>query len=167
METVLLVLGGLWLLERMGVFRAASAATASLERGGASAYDWLHSDKGHRRDLPGHQMTHAALVELARAAGFPDPKLAVAIAMAESGGVPNAITDTRGSVNLPHGTIAEYSIGLWQINLLAHPEYTREDMSDPQKNAAAAFKISHGGQNWRPWSTFTSGAYKRYMEANA
>jgi hypothetical protein len=93
------------------------------------------------------------VLAIAKAAGFPDPKLAAAIAMAESGGVPNALASTA----------REYSVGLWQINTLTHPSYSRDALTDPAKNAAAAFEISQGGTNWRPWSTYTSGKYKMFL----
>lgn len=159
---VVLLLGGLWLLSKYEF-----GVAPKLERAGSRAYDWLHNDAGHVKDLPGHQLTRAALMDIATRAGFPDPHFATAIALAESGGVPNAITDTRGATHLPPHTQPEYSIGLFQINLLAHPEYTREQMSDPHENAAAAFKISKGGTEWRWWGSFTDGRYKQFLEARA
>ena len=74
------------------------------------------------------------LRELAASVGFPDPDLAAAIAKAESGGNPNAIGDlTLGR-----------SVGLWQINLAAHPNYDEASLLDPTTNAQAAFSISAG-----------------------
>lgn len=156
--TVVLVLGGLWLLSKY-----VTDVVPALERSGASAYDWLHNDAGHKSDLPGHQLTRAALRELVTRNGFPDPDLAVAIILAESGGVPGSVT--RSS--------RENSIGLFQINLLAHPSYSEDDMRDPDKNARAALNISRGGTDWGPWSTWWAdpnhrkgpgqGAYKRYL----
>lgn len=145
-EQALIVLAGIWLLNRY-TFDVVPA----LEHGGARAYDWLHDDAGHKNDLPGKQLTRQAVLAIATRAGFPDPKLASAIAFAESGGVPGAFL--RSS--------REYSVGLWQINTLVHP-YSVEDMKDPIKNAAAAYKISKGGTNWRPWSTFTNGKYQQF-----
>lgn len=144
---MLYVLGGLWILSKYS-WEVAPA----LQRGGASVYDWIHDDAGHKRDLPGHQLTRAAVLKIATAAGFPNPKLASAIAFAESGGVPGAITNTP----------RELSIGLWQINTRVHP-YSVEDMKDPIKNAAAAFAISRAGTNWQPWSAYTSGAYRKFL----
>lgn len=147
-EQALLWFVGLWLLSKY-TFDVAPA----LQRGGARVYDWLHDDAGHKRDLPGHQLTRAAVLKIATDAGFPNPKLASAIAFAESGGVPSAKTVTP----------RENSIGLWQINLLAHPSYTEDEMKDPIKNAAAAFRISHGGTNWRPWGAYTNGSYRKFQ----
>lgn len=89
---------------------------------------------------------------LAASVGFPNPALAAAVAMAESGGNPNAYGD------------AEYggSIGLWQINLPAHPNYSESDLYNPTFNAKAAYAISSQGTNWQPWTTYRTGAYKKY-----
>ncbi len=82
--------------------------------------------------------------------------IATAIALAESGG--NVTAYNGGN---PPG--AESSCGLWQINLLAHPSYTKTEMFDPVQNAAAMYAISSQGTNWNPWSTYTNGAYTNYL----
>lgn len=92
------------------------------------------------------------LRDLAASVGFSDPDLAAAIAMAESGGNPNAVGD------LALGR----SIGLWQINLAAHPQYNENDLLDATNNAMAALAVSANGTNWRPWSTYNSGAYEQF-----
>lgn len=92
----------------------------------------------------------AGLQILATSVGFPDPALAASVAMAESGGHTDAVGDS--------GT----SFGLWQIHTPAHPEYTEAELMDATANARAAYKISSGGTNWKPWSTFNSGAYLAY-----
>jgi Lysozyme like domain len=127
-------------------------AEQALEDAGAKAYEWLHpSQRGHMDDLPGHQWTKQALMSLAARHGFPDPLLAAAIALAESGGVPGALGDNRESV------------GLWQIHMPSWPQFNYDDMRDPEKNAAAAMVISKQGTDWRPWSTFRNGTYRRFM----
>jgi LysM repeat protein len=68
--------------------------------------------------------------------------MAAEIAMAESGGNPNAISPT-----------ADY--GLWQINASHGAEATL----DPQGNAEAAVAISSDGADWGAWTTYTAGAY--------
>lgn len=83
-------------------------------------------------------------------------QIASAVAMAESGGNPNA-------VNPGHPGDPEYSVGLWQINIRAHPQYTEAQMKDPVQNAKAMYAISSGGSNWNPWGTYTNGLYKQYM----
>lgn len=71
--------------------------------------------------------------------------MAAAIAMAESGGNPNA-TPTN-----PNGTMDH---GLWQIN---KPGRT-PGMLDPLANAKQAVKMSDNGKDWSPWSTAFSDA---------
>lgn len=99
-------------------------------------------------------MNITQLQDLASSVGFPDPSLAAAVAMAESGGNPDVVGDlTLGR-----------SVGLWQINLRAHPDYTEDDLKDPTTNAQAAFAISSGGTNWQPWTTYRTGAYLQYVQ---
>lgn len=96
---------------------------------------------------------------------------AAAIAEAESGGNPTRINNTAYP-NLPGyrppspGASPEYSVGLWQINILAHPSYTKTEMLDPLENARAAVAISSDGRNFKHWTTYADGAYKQYLQAN-
>jgi hypothetical protein len=96
----------------------------------------------------------AALVALAQSVGFPDPSLAAAVAMAESRGVPDVVGDPQ----------AGGSYGLWQINLPSHPQYKSNPTAlfDPTFNARAAFQTSSAGRNWQPWTTYRTGAYKKW-----
>lgn len=66
--------------------------------------------------------------------------MASAIALAESGGNPDAKnSNSDGSTDR----------GLWQINTVHGPLST----FDPLNNAKAAVSISKNGTNWRPWCT--------------
>jgi hypothetical protein len=98
------------------------------------------------------------IAQYAQQAGFSGLGLvnAVAVALAESGGDP-------GAHCLNCAGVPEDSQGLWQINLNAHPQYQGINMYDPLTNAKAAFAVSSGGSNFNPWSTFTNGAYKKYL----
>jgi hypothetical protein len=98
------------------------------------------------------RLSKEVILQIATRAGFPDPRVATAIALAESGGNPAARLNTT----------REDSVGLWQINTRKHP-YTPEEMVDPIKNAAAAFQISNKGTNWRPWSTYKTGSYRKFL----
>lgn len=104
------------------------------------------------------------IVALAVQAGFAGPDLAVAvsIALAESGGDPQAYNPERAA-NTPQGY---GSFGLWQIYLKAHPEYKGMNLFDPPANASAAFSIyTAAGNSFRPWSTFKNGAYLASLDA--
>jgi len=107
--------------------------------------------------LMGVKLDIAQLQALALSVGFPAASVptAAAVAMAESGGNPQAV----GDLNITPGG----SEGLWQINLKAHPSYDAARLFDPAYNAQAALAISSGGTNWNPWSTFKSGAYQKYL----
>jgi len=107
------------------------------------------------------------LRELARAVGFPDVATAAAVAMAESGGDSCARGDPHTPSDCSNLGPPSTSLGLWQIHVPAHPEVDASQLFDPLYNAHAAFAISSGGTNWHPWSTYTSGAYQRYLGAPA
>ena len=68
--------------------------------------------------------------------------MAAEIAMAESGGNPNAISPTD-------------DFGLWQINASNGSLATL----NPFQNARSAIALSGDGTNWGPWTTYHSGAY--------
>jgi len=79
--------------------------------------------------------------------------IAAAIAMAESGGNSTAThADSNGSVDR----------GLWQINSV----HGAQSSYDVMTNARAAVSISNNGQNWTPWTTFNSGAYRNFIQTN-
>jgi Lysozyme like domain len=104
------------------------------------------------------------LVMLAGNAGFSGTDLvtAVAVALAESGGNPQAYNPERQA-----GAAQGFgSFGLWQIYLQAHPEFSGSNLFDPQTNASAAFSVYRGaGGTFAPWSTFKSGAYLAHADA--
>ncbi len=96
-------------------------------------------------------------------AGFRGNQLvtAVAIALAESNGNPTAHNPRP----------PDDSYGLWQINYYDSLRAARtalfgppEGLYDPYKNAQAAYKISGGGKSFNPWTTYTSGKYRTYMD---
>lgn len=94
------------------------------------------------------------LVQLARQAGFSGQSAGTmaAIAMAESGGNPNAV-----NYGDPGG-----SYGLTQINAAAHGAGALNAL-DPLNAFQQAFSISNGGTNFTPWSTFNSGAFLGFL----
>ena len=79
---------------------------------------------------------------------------AAAVALAESAGNPSIQNQQGANV-----------WGLWQINLSAHPQYSLASVLNPLGNAKAAVAISNNGANWKPWQTYTNGAYKTFLSA--
>jgi len=69
--------------------------------------------------------------------------IAAEIAMAESGGRQYAHSPTN-------------DFGYWQINGSHGPALATYN---PMGNAKAAIAISSNGRNWRPWTTYVTGAY--------
>jgi LysM repeat protein len=96
------------------------------------------------QSAPLGQYSCSALEQLWDQAGgnSADAFMAAEIAMAESGGNPNAISPT-----------ADY--GLWQINASNGSLATL----NPFENARSAITLSDDGTNWNPWTTYHSGAY--------
>jgi hypothetical protein len=87
--------------------------------------------------------------------------VAAAIALAESGGRTDAYNPTP----------PDDSVGLWQVNYYGALRATRVArygtpewlLAHPDGQARAAIDISSGGTNFRPWSTYTSGAYRGHL----
>ncbi len=101
------------------------------------------------------------IYEVALEAGFSDHAAVTwtAIAKAESGGRTGALND-RG----------EHSMGLWQINVAGDVRDNKwGNLNDPAVNARAAFEISRGGRDMRPWTTThdhnkgTAADYRTYL----
>lgn len=104
------------------------------------------------------------IFNLAKSAGLNESRARVAasVAMAESGGNPNAHNSKP----------PDDSYGLWQINMIGAMGPSRRktfgisansDLYNPGVNAKAMAKISGNGGNFSAWSTYTSGAYQKYM----
>lgn len=111
------------------------------------------------------KLSPAQIAEYAHDAGFrgQDLTIAVAVALAESSG------DTKA-----HNPVApDDSYGLWQINMHGGlgPDRREEfdldsnrELFDPAENAKAAWAISGEGDSFEPWSTYTNGAYRQYLD---
>jgi len=109
-------------------------------------------------------LSDAQIAVAARGAGLSGEPVAVAVAvaLAESGGVPTA-----------HNAIPpDNSYGLWQINMLGPLGTDRrqrfnlpnnEALYDPATNARVMAALSNGGRNWGAWTTYTSGVYLRFL----
>src|SRR5215475_11156404 len=102
------------------------------------------------------------IVNLAASAGFTGPDLgtAAAIALAESGGNPQAYNPELAA-GTPQG---QGSYGLWQIYLKAHPQFNPQQLLDPQANASAAFQVYSEAGGFRPWTTYTNNKYLAFLD---
>lgn len=92
----------------------------------------------------------------AQQAGFSGAGLLIilAIAHAESGLNPLAQnTNTDGSIDR----------GIVQINSRWHPEVSDSCAYNPACAFKAAFTISNKGTSFTPWTTYTTGAYTKYL----
>lgn len=103
--------------------------------------------------------TRDEIASAMRGAGFPDPEVrtGIGIVLAESLGRAEATNDTPGR---------EYSVGPWQINLLAHPDVSESCARDLVCSTQVAFRLWRD-QGWGPWGAFTSGSYRRFVEGPA
>jgi hypothetical protein len=100
-------------------------------------------------------LTPAQIAGVAQQAGFSgnDLTTAVAVALAESGGNPNAThSNTNGSIDY----------GLWQINSVHSSLLQSGTWSTPSDNARMAYSVWQGS-GWKAWTTYTSGAYLTNM----
>lgn len=104
------------------------------------------------------RLSDDAIRDVALMAGFKGDSLvtAIAVAIEESGGNPDA-------VNINKDKYRSRDRGLWQINDHWHPEVTDAVAFDPTQAAAAAYAISRQGTNWTAWSAVKSGAYLMYV----
>jgi len=88
-------------------------------------------------------------------AGFTNPSVMSAIAMAESSGDPTVVNSIG-------------CVGLWQINqpvwVKSHPTWTVAWLQNPENNAQAA-KVVYNAQGLGAWETYTNGAYKKYTSS--
>jgi len=100
------------------------------------------------------KLTNLQVGRYASDAGFSGTDLvtAVAVANAESSRRTDAVGDGGDS------------IGLWQINIPSHPQYTVAQLKDPAQNAAAAKSIRDGGRGWNNWTQYRNGTYRSYLD---
>tara|TARA_Y100001963_G_C6532942_1_gene331960 strand:- start:135 stop:641 length:507 start_codon:yes stop_codon:yes gene_type:complete len=111
-----------------------------------------------------------SLYRLAEEVGFTPEQATImaAIALAESGG--NAQIDTVQS-GLDPEKKNEFSLGLWQINMIkdfaserrkAFKIQSDQELYNPAVNARAA-KIMFDKQGFEAWGAYTDGSYKKFL----
>lgn len=110
-------------------------------------------------------LSRSQLAGLAKSVGFTgnDVDIAVAVALAESGGNPGDYNGDRST--------KDDSYGLWQINMYEDlgPDRRKKfgissntELYRPAVNAKAA-KIIHGESGWKAWTTYKNGKYKDFL----
>lgn len=116
------------------------------------------TDAGAGSTPAGGVLTIQQVAQVVKQAGFPPnvQALATAVAMAESTGN-SQVVNSIGCVGL-------FQIYV-KVHIKANPEMTVANMKNPLLNAKAAYKLSNGGSNWRPWEAFTKGMHQKYMAA--
>ena len=110
---------------------------------------------------PGKPITQAQGTQLLINQGM-DPenaRIGGAIMMAESNGKPGALNSNN-----------EYSLGLWQHNRDTGEDrrgfYGIQDwseLSDPETNARATYKLWKRQGGWEPWGAYTNGSYTKFL----
>ena len=113
------------------------------------------------------KLTASQIYTLLLEGGFSEPqaRIMTAIAEAESARNVNAV----GDVGLQTDKWGP-SVGLFQIRTLRADTGTGSDRDierltgNPVEQVKAALNISGGGDNFRPWSTFTSGSYRKFLD---
>jgi LysM repeat protein len=123
---------------------SSSSGSSSSRSGSGTTVDNTGSSTSSSYIPPSGQYSCSSLEELwDQAGGNPsDAFMAAEIAIAESGGNPNAISPTD-------------DYGLWQINASNGSLATL----DPFGNAKSAIALSDDGSNWGAWTTYTAGLY--------
>ena len=104
-------------------------------------------------------LSPAQIDHLMRLVGWTDNqqiRTGIAVAMAESGGNPDATN---------HNTNGSTDYGLWQINSVHASLLAGKDWRDPVANTQMAYQVwKAAGGSWTPWSTYNSGAYKAHLD---
>jgi hypothetical protein len=122
---------------------------------------------GYGDRVPGFASGTASVLALVRSAGFSGAAAAImaAIVDAESGG------NARAHNYNP--STGDDSYGLAQINLFGSLRSRLQQFGlsspsalyDPATNLRIAYALSNHGQNFSPWTTYTSGAYQQFLGA--
>jgi hypothetical protein len=103
------------------------------------------------------KLTAAQIAGYAKQAGFPPDQIAtaVAVAMAESGGDPNAVNrNNNGSTDY----------GLWQINTIHGSLLNQGNKFDPAANAKMALTVyQKAGNKWTPWTVYKTQSYRTFL----
>jgi Lysozyme like domain len=103
------------------------------------------------------KLTDKQIAGAASSAGFAgsDLAIAVAVALAESGGESTATN---------HNNNGSTDYGLWQINSIHSQILASGKWDDPTSNAKMAYRVfTDAGKRWRPWVTYNTQRYRVFM----
>lgn len=93
-----------------------------------------------------------------QAAGWPAEAIPIGVAV--------SLAESWSGNGINNNPPIEYSVGPWQINLLAHPDVSETQAQDLNWSTAYALKLyqAHGFQ---PWGAFTNGSYLKYFDGSS
>ena len=87
----------------------------AMQRGGAAVYDWVHDDAGHKNDLPGKQLTRAAVLKALQTLDedFETATAIVAVAKARAGSTATLAVQEAVQMHGGIGMTDEFEIGFF------------------------------------------------------
>jgi hypothetical protein len=99
------------------------------------------------------------------AAGFQRQQAitAVSVAIAESGGNPNAVCYNTGHGCSTRPTGLSYDRGYFQFNSSSHPEVSTACAKNLLCSAQAAYRVSRKGFKWGAWATYNHGSHLKFL----
>lgn len=104
------------------------------------------------------KVSDETIAAAASGAGFPPDKvaMAVAVALAESGGDATALNTSNTNGTRDHG--------LWQINSIHKADLASGDWRNPADNARMAFNVyRRAGNSFAPWVAWKNGRHLPFM----
>jgi hypothetical protein len=117
--------------------------------------------------ISAYNLSASEISGFASKAGFTGDDLGIAVAVAQA--------ESQGNPTAHNSKPPDDSYGLWQINMLGSLGPARrkqfgitsnDQLFDPATNAKAAYMIFKGS-GWKAWTTYTSGAYQKYLESTS
>jgi hypothetical protein len=144
--------------------RAAQQPTISNSSGGGASYS-SGASSGSYKGGPGKY-----LIDVLQKAGFSPQaaRIMYGIAGAESGYNANI----QGDLGLQNNTWGP-SYGMFQVRTLRKDTGTGRDRdinalrNNLMRQATAAYRISSGGRNFSPWTTYMHGSYRKFLPSFA
>lgn len=100
--------------------------------------------------------------------GFRGEALVTALAVAKAESDLDAWVQNNSANDYKWGP----AVGLFQVRTLRNPsaasgldrQRVLADMKYPARNAKFAYELSKGGKNWKPWTAYTNGSYRKFIE---